>query len=93
MTIVEVLIPVAATRVKDHPLAPRLTALSGKRIAWLDNMKANAGELLRGVADVLRAGGHRFEIITAAKNATAAAPDTVMAHLKTCDAVVLAISD
>lgn len=93
MTTVEVLIPVAATRIKERPLAPRLTALAGKRIAWLDNMKANAGELLRDVGEALRARGHAFEIVTAAKNATAAAPDAVMAHLKTCDAVVLAISD
>ncbi len=93
MTTVEVLIPVAATRIKERPLAPRLTSLVGKRIAWLDNMKANAGELLRNVAEVLRARGHGFEMVIAAKNATAAAPDAVMAHLKTCDAVVLAISD
>ncbi len=93
MTTVEVLIPVAATRVKDRPLAPRLSSLQDKRIAWLDNMKANAGELLRLTAAALAARGHRFEIVSAAKNATAAAPDTVMAHLKRCDAVVLAISD
>lgn len=93
MTIVEILIPVAATRVKDSPLAPRLSSLSGKRIGCLDNMKANAGALLRYTAEALRARGHVFEVVNAAKNATAAAPDTVMAHLKTCDAVVLAIAD
>ena len=93
MTIVEVLVPVAATRVVDRPLAPRLASLSGKRIAWLDNMKANAGALLRYTALALHDSGHAFEIVLAAKNATAAAPDTVMAHLKTCDAVVLAIAD
>lgn len=93
MTTVEVLIPVAATRVMARPLAPRLATLSGKRIAFLDNMKANAGELLRNVAGLLGQRGHVFERVTAAKNATAAAPDAVMAHLKTCDAVVLAISD
>ncbi len=93
MTTVEVLIPVAATRVKESPLAPRLASLNGKRIGWLDNMKANAGELLRYTAEVLRARGHVFEFVTAAKNATAAAPATVMAHLKSCDAVVLAIAD
>jgi hypothetical protein len=93
MTIVEVLLPVAATRVTDRPLAPRLDSLSGKRIAWLDNMKANAGELLRFVTEALRARGHEFEIVTATKNATAAAPAAVMAHLKGCHAVVLAISD
>ncbi len=93
MTIVEVLSPVAATRVVNRPLAPRLTALTGKRIALLDNMKANAGALLRYVSQLLQAQGHSFEIVNAAKNATAAAPAAVMAHLKTCDAVVLAIAD
>ena len=93
MPIVEVLVPVAATRVVDRPLAPRLSTLSGKRIAWLDNMKANAGTLLRYTAQILREQGHSFELVTDAKNATAAAPAGVMAHLKTCDAVVLAIAD
>ena len=50
MTTVEVLVPVAVTRVKDRPLAPRLSSLQDKRIAWLDNMKANARELLRFTA-------------------------------------------
>ena len=93
MTIVDVLVPVAATRVVDRPLSPRLASLSGKRIACLDNRKANAGALLHYTAQALRDSGHDFEIVMAAKNATAAAPATVMAHLKTCDAVVLAIAD
>jgi hypothetical protein len=93
MAIVEVLVPVAATRVVDHPLAPRLTTLSGKRIGCLDNNKANAGALLQHTVQALRDNGHVFEIVMATKNPTAAAPDTVMAHLKSCDAVVLAIAD
>ena len=93
MATVDVLSPVAATRIATRPLAPRLATLAGKRIGWLDNMKANAGALLREVAAALRARGHQFEAVSAAKNATAAAPYSVMAHLKTCDAVVLAISD
>ena len=93
MPSIEVLVPVAATRVVDRALAPRLSTLNGKRIAWLDNMKANAGALLRYTAQLLHEQGHSFEIVTAAKNATAAAPAGVMAHLKTCDAVVLAIAD
>ena len=93
MSLIEVLVPVAVTHVRDRPLAPRLNGLSGKRIGWLDNMKANAGELLRFTAETLRESGHAFETVIASNNATAAAPDTVMAHLKTCDAVVLAIAD
>ena len=93
MSRLEVLVPVAETRVERRPLAPRLTRLSGARIGWLDNRKANAGALLGYVADALRADGFDFEVVRAAKNATAAAPDDVMAHLKTCHAVVLAIAD
>lgn len=93
MQTLEVLVPVAGTRVHAHPLAPRLSRLDGRRIGWLDNMKANAGELLRQVAATLQSSAPGFEIVLAAKNATAAAPDTVMAHLRTCDAVVMAIAD
>ncbi len=93
MKIIEVLVPVAITRVHQRALAPRLAKLDGVRIGWLDNMKANAGLLLSSVAAALRERGDAFEMIVASKNATAAAPDTVMAHLRTCDAVVLAISD
>ena len=93
MSLIELFVPVAATRVQERPLASRLGSLAGKRIGWLDNMKANAGELLRYTAAALGASGHAFQIVTATKNATAAAPDAVMAHLKTCDAVVLAIAD
>ncbi len=88
----EVLIPIAATRQRAGSLAPRLRAIAG-RIALLDNLKANAGELLSQVAHGLRASGHAFELATFTKNATAAAPDAVMAHLKQCDAVILAIAD
>jgi hypothetical protein len=89
----EVLVPTAEPRVELRPLAPRLGQLAGARIGWLDNMKANAGALLHDVAEALQTNGHDFEMITESKDATAAAPESVMAHLKTCDAVVLAIAD
>lgn len=89
---IEVLVPVATTSVVLRPLAPRLLQLAGARIGWLDNQKANAGELLRQIAALLRT-GIDFEIVNLAKNATTAAPDAIMAHLKRCDAVVLAIAD
>jgi len=91
--IIEVLVPVAPSRIIERPLAPRLTTLAGKRIGWLDNLKANAGALLADLADAFAARGFVFERVLAAKNATAAAPADVMAHLKSCDAVVLAIAD
>lgn len=93
MSRLEVLVPVAATRAASHPLAARCAKLEGVRIGWLDNMKANAAALLDEVAAVLRGQGYAFEMVRASKNATAAAPPGVMAHLETCDAVVLAIAD
>jgi len=93
MNPIEILVPVAATRTTKHPLAPRRARLDGARIGWFDNLKANAGELLGSVAATLAAQGCSFESVHASKNATAAAPDTVIAHLLTCDAVVLAIAD
>lgn len=93
MPAIEVHVPIAPTRVLDHPLAPRLRALTGARVGWLDNLKANAGDLLRSVEATWRASGHAFESVTFTKNATAAAPDAVMAQLAGCAAVVIAIAD
>ena len=93
MNRIEVFVPIAETRIVSRSLAPRLSKLKGARIGWLDNMKANAPELLRDVAAVLRDRGADGEMIFASKNPTAAAPEAVLAHLRTCDAVVLAISD
>jgi ribosomal protein S8 len=93
MNTLEVFVPTASTRVDRHPLANRLKHVQGARIAWLDNMKANAAELLHDIASTLKSRGYEFDIIKLSKDATAAAPESVMAHLKTCDAVVLAIAD
>ena len=93
MNKLDVLIPTAVTRVAKRSLAPRLGRLAGARIGWLDNMKANAGALLYEIAQALQSDGLDFKIIVASKGATAAAPDSVITHLKTCDAVVLAIAD
>lgn len=93
MPMIEVCVPVATPRVTDHPLAMRPAATAGLRIGWLDNRKANAGLLLREVETAWRSAGRVFESVWSAKNATAAAPDEVMQHLRTCDAVVLAIAD
>ena len=93
MNKIEVFVPIAETRIVEGSLAPRLPQLKGARIGWLDNMKANAPELLRDVAAVLVDRGANGEMVFASKNATAAAPESVLANLRTCDAVVLAISD
>ena len=90
MSEIEVLVPIAETRSVEHPLAARPAALAACRVGMLDNCKANAMDLLAGVRDRLGLDG---DIVTCRKDATAAAPDDVMAHLERCDAVVLAIAD
>ena len=93
MTIEEVYVPSAETRARAIALATRLNALAGCKIAWLDNQKANAPELLAVAANTLQAKMQNLNNVFASKDATKAAPESVMAHLKTCDAVVLAIAD
>ncbi|MDA0822064.1 MAG: hypothetical protein O3C28_06525 [Proteobacteria bacterium] len=93
MDTLEIFVPVAAPRTEKRPLAPRLNQISGMRIAWLDNMKANAQTLLDNVRFFLNEKHADLEIIVLSKNATAAAPEAILAHLKSCDAVVLAIAD
>ena len=93
MSQLEILIPVAVTRNEQHALAPRLSRLTGARIGWLDNRKANAGSLLREVVAEWRSAVHDFAMLWTEKNATLAAPEAVLAQLKTCHAVVLAIAD
>src|SRR5215472_7068446 len=46
--------PTAEPRAIDARLAPRLEALHGKRVAILDNSKANAGTLMLAVAKRLQ---------------------------------------
>ena len=89
----EILSPVASTRVVERPLASRLATLDGKRLALLDNQKANAGRLLDGVGRELTRGHRDLTVETERKIATSASPAEVMDRLRTCDAVVLAIAD
>lgn len=90
MSEIEVLVPIADTRNVEHPLAARPDALAQCRVGLLDNCKANARALLTNVQHQLGLDG---DIVTCRKDATAAAPDDVMAHLRRCDAVILAIAD
>lgn len=94
MSDVEVHIPIAESRLQSYSLAPRLDIFGNAKLGWLDNMKANAGELLSVIAERTQAhASGPLNMVTQSKNATAPAPEAVMAHLKTCDAVVLAIAD
>jgi hypothetical protein len=89
----EFLVPVPPSVVSERPLAPRLAALDGRRLALLDNQKANAGALLGQIAGHLARLHPDIDLVMERKAATSAAPEHVMAHLRTCDAVILAIAD
>ena len=90
---IEVFVPIGETRNSRFALAPRLDSLANKKVAWLDNQKANAASLMVSVAKLLGAHAPDSNHLFYTKNATKPAPDAVMAHLQTCDAVVLAIAD
>lgn len=93
MAEIEIYSPRAKTRTSNRPLADRIKILQGKRIGFLNNMKANAESLLHQLTLELTAHNGVFSVEIAEKNPTTAAPDDVIAHLSSCDAVVLAIAD
>jgi hypothetical protein len=91
----EVLVPVSPPAVEEHPLAPRLVGLTGTRLGFLSNAKANATALLEFVAADLKASVGSFETFVEVKSQgpTVAAPEDVMRRLQRCEAVILAIAD
>lgn len=93
MAKLEIVSPVAPSRIDERPLADRHVGLDGRRVALLDNQKANAGRLLAAVGEELVRRHPDVELVTERKIATSASPDEVMGRLQKCDAVVLAIAD
>ena len=93
MNTMRILSPVAETRTVERPLADRPATLAGRRVALLDNQKANAGLLLDEVGARLTARHSGLTLMVERKIATSPAPDAVMARLRGVDAVVLAIAD
>ena len=68
---IEILVPVAAVRISEQPLAPRLASLAGKRVGLVENQKANAASLMGGIgAELARLAGP-FEAVLAQKPSTA----------------------
>ncbi|MEL7156846.1 MAG: hypothetical protein AAFN30_09635 [Actinomycetota bacterium] len=93
MSTLRILSPVAETRTVERPLADRPSALARRRIALLDNQKANAGLLLEEVGRHLAGANPDMVIERERKIATSPSPDEVLGRLQTVDAVVLAIAD
>lgn len=79
----------------DSALAPRLTALDGKRVGLLDNSKSKAGRLLDAIAAILQA-QHGFTAIVRQRKPSAskpAAPEVIDELAKMCDLVLVGVGD
>ena len=77
----------------QRPLAARPAALSGTRIGFLSNKKANATLLLSEIESLLHARLGPFEAVYGEKGAAVAAPPEIMAQLESCSVVLTGMAD
>jgi hypothetical protein len=90
---IELLDPTAAARAVRQPLASRPATLTGGRIGFLSNKKANADLFLKRSETLLRERIGPFESVWASKPAPLPASKEAMDELAQCMAVVSAIAD
>jgi hypothetical protein len=94
MTTIRVLSPVAVSKVSQAAPLPLPTDLSGRRIGFLDNTKANFDLLLRRLEGRLRERWALREVIYERKaNSSTPAPADVLARLAGLDLVVTGSAD
>jgi hypothetical protein len=85
--------PTAAPRAIDAKLAPRLTSLAGKRIAILDNGKANADVLMLAMAKILQERHGAGEIVKREKPVAGPPKPEVLDALAQCDLALVGSAD
>ncbi|HYE91309.1 MAG TPA: hypothetical protein VEA38_09830 [Terriglobales bacterium] len=85
--------PTAEPRTINAQLAPRLASLEGKRIAILDNSKANAGTLMLAVARVLQERYGAGEIVKREKPVAGPPKPEVLDALAECDLALVGSAD
>jgi hypothetical protein len=74
--------------------APPLSKLAGARIGLLDNGKIRVDRFCDFVEEILRTEYGVADVVRRRKrNASAPAPDDVLADLLTCDGVISAVGD
>jgi hypothetical protein len=74
--------------------APGLSDLAGARIGLLDNSKIRVDRFCDFVEEILREEYGVGDVVRRRKrNASAPAPDDVLADLLTCDALISAVGD
>ena len=93
MTQIELLDPTAEPRATRQLLAPRPASLTGARIGFLSNKKANADLLLQRMEELLRERIGPFESVWESKSAPLPASKEALDSLAGCDGVVTAIAD
>ena len=88
--------PTGVQPVETHSIAPRLTGLDGKRVGLLNNVKANARELVVDIADLLQ---QRYDIsvvgpvLTQGQSGMLATPQQLTELAAEADLVITAIGD
>jgi hypothetical protein len=85
--------PTAEPRILAAGLAPRLSSLRGKKVAILDNSKANAGFLMLTVARRLQEQHGVGEIVKREKGIAGAPSPTILDALTQCDFALVGSAD
>jgi hypothetical protein len=85
--------PTAEPRILAAGLAKRVESLRGKKIAILDNSKANAGTLMLAVARRLQEQYGAGEIVKREKGIAGAPSPTILDALTTCDVALVGSAD
>ena len=87
--------PVQHAEIKPASLAPRLSSLDGITLGLLSNGKENADELLRLVADELKAEYFLKDVVSVKKIGAGVncSPKVIEELVSGCDAVITATGD
>ena len=85
--------PTAEPRILAAGLARRLETLRGKKVAILDNSKANAGTLMLAVARRLQEQYGVGEIVKREKGIAGAPSPTILDALTKCDFALVGSAD
>jgi predicted GTPase len=94
MATIRVYDPTAESSVRGSQLAPRLPDLEGRVVGILDNGKANAGVLMRAIADHLRRHyGLRDVVVRTKPVAGPASPETIRVFKEQADFVLAGSAD
>ena len=85
--------PTAEPRAINAQLAPRLASLQGKRVAILDNGKANAGTLMLAVTKILQERYGVGEVVKRDKPIAGPPAPEILAALAECDFALVGSAD